>query len=308
MPRDDLVWARVDCSILHDPRFTRLRATDFRFYMTAYLFAFEQRADVLPAHYDMQSISIFARLDQRTAAKALQKCCDVGLLKLTADRRIHVVAARKTGDSRIRWQDAERGEDGGQMGTITPIEREKEEKEGESQKAPPPPVGKVSPANQVEITPTDGSTQGLVERILGVLPLAARKGGTRARIENALKLPGLDLRELEVRVEAVNEYCRNVALMENEPDDPALLLSRYVGKALDRLNPGKAITGKGRHLFPSELAAQKKACEEEIAKLNHKLRYKERGKDPATDKLFDDLKALHARVSEINKQLAGVTT
>lgn len=145
MAHGDYHWAPVPCSIKHDPRFMRLKHTAFRFYMTAYLSAFEERADVLPPHYSAQNVGMIAQLDMRTAAKALQDCCDAGLLKLTPDGRIHVVNARENGDPRIHWKDAAPGVDGGQVETMSPIRKERIEEKKETKEDHPPQAASISP-------------------------------------------------------------------------------------------------------------------------------------------------------------------
>lgn len=123
MSRDAYTWARVDCAVLHDPRLIQLPATGFRLYFTAYLLAFEYRSEQLPHFIDTRSIATLAQLDARTATKMLQKCCDVGLLSMSADNRIIVVGASQNGDPRMKWDSPADGTSGGQTPDVSDTDR-----------------------------------------------------------------------------------------------------------------------------------------------------------------------------------------
>lgn len=104
MARGDAIFGRMDVSLIMDARWRRLTAAGKVTYLTLYLTAVEHRQSVLDTRYTPEALSDRTGLDQRTYRKALQKCVEVGLIKLTADNRVYVPKVKENNE-KLKWND-----------------------------------------------------------------------------------------------------------------------------------------------------------------------------------------------------------
>jgi hypothetical protein len=102
----DYSFARLPCSLLHDPRLIRLTAPARWIYVAVYLFCTEKRLRTLPPHLaDTGSLSAIARCDQRTVAKALQSCIDTGLAYRTPEGALTLCNIEEYAHKNMVWHD-----------------------------------------------------------------------------------------------------------------------------------------------------------------------------------------------------------
>lgn len=106
MARGDAIFARVDISLIWDPRMRRLSGTQKWFYIVCYLSAVETRSELLPPSYDLGAIRDRAGIDPKTARKCLEKSLEVGLLQQSEDGRIFVSGVRNN-HQKLTWGEAE---------------------------------------------------------------------------------------------------------------------------------------------------------------------------------------------------------
>ncbi len=95
MSRGDPVYARIDVSLMLNPLWRKASPSSRVLFITCYLTAVEQRTTALPPDFDTKALTDRASLDPRTGRKALQECCNLGLLCQLANGRIHVPGVRK---------------------------------------------------------------------------------------------------------------------------------------------------------------------------------------------------------------------
>ena len=165
MARGDPIFARVDISLMNDPRIRKLSGTQKWFYLTCYLCAVESRSELLPSSFDLAAIGDRAGIDTKTARKSLEKSFEVGLLEEPAQGRIRVIGVR-VNHQKLDWNelslDSLYGANTGLKREENKIkEKENTREEGAGAHTPPPAWGKTSGGNQ---SPSDESA--LVGRLI----------------------------------------------------------------------------------------------------------------------------------------------
>lgn len=104
MARGDPIFARLDISLLWDPRIRTLTATQKWFYVTCSLCAVEARSELLPPEYNLAAIRDRAGVDPKTARKCLEKSLAAGLLEETPEGRVRVMGVRSN-HPKLLWKD-----------------------------------------------------------------------------------------------------------------------------------------------------------------------------------------------------------
>jgi hypothetical protein len=106
MARNDPIFARVDISLMFNPQYRKLSATQRCFYLTCYLSAVEARSERLPHSFDLEAIRDRAGTDTRTGRKCLEKCISIGLLNQDAEGRICVIGVKEN-HQKLVWNESE---------------------------------------------------------------------------------------------------------------------------------------------------------------------------------------------------------
>lgn len=244
MARGDPIYARVDISLLFDPRIRRLTAAQKWFYQVCYLTSVEARSEQLPPAYDLDALQDRAGIDARTGKNALQKCCEVGLLELDEHGLIRVMGVREN-HARLEWNEhctpSPHGADTGPKREENKTEKREEKQEPAREQMLPEQLvpslikkmGAQSEAYLPEKEPTGEQIQSLRERVakwttgdlLRHTATASKTGQLTDTLNDALrKIPELDLRETALYVLA--KLQTNVDRGWNTKKAAAVLTSR----------------------------------------------------------------------------------
>ena len=105
MARGDALYARLDVSLFHDPRFRCLTAAGKVFYLASYVTAVEARCELLPPHWTLTALADRAALDIRTSKLAYKIAVECGLLSEGPGGRIRVMGVRSNHRKLANWID-----------------------------------------------------------------------------------------------------------------------------------------------------------------------------------------------------------
>lgn len=244
MARGDPIYARVDISLMFDPRIRRLTAAQKWFYQVCYLSSVEARSEWLPPKYDLAALQDRAGIDARTSKNALQKCCEVGLLELNEHGLIRVIGIKEN-HTKLGWNEYRAsslyGADTGPKREENKTEKREEKQEPAHEQIIPEQLvpslikkmGAPPEAHLPEKEPTEEQIRSIKERVakwttgdlLRHTATASKAGQLTDTLNDALrKISELDLRETAIYVLA--KLQTNVDRGWNTQKAAAVLTSR----------------------------------------------------------------------------------